>query len=198
MQRSPRPWPRFTWSSSSRIPAPTRAKRSPDARSRTRSAVQFRLGYAPAGRMAQQYLAPGPPMSDAEALGLCMRRREGEGQRSLRTSLDVPHHRLHGPVVASADVRPSRSTRQSRRARMYARRKSRIINSPESALYKRARCCSACTKRASTSAATGGRCCARAFDLVALHQAGFCNAVAPLGTAFTTRRRGFCGAFANA
>lgn len=160
------------------------------------TAAQFRLGYAPAGWDAlSKYLArKGHAMRDAEALGLCMRRREGEGHYDrFRHRLMFPITDLHGRVVAfSGRLLEPIDASDAMRAQ-----EPKYINSPESALYKKGALLFGLHQARVEIRRNGwALLCEGNFDLVALHQAGFGNAVAPLGTAFTDAQarllRRFC------
>jgi DNA primase len=149
------------------------------------TAAQFRLGYAPAGWDAlTSYLErKGLSLRDAEQLGLIARRKTGNGYYDrFRHRLMFPVTDLHGRVIAfsgrllaSAETRDSRPTEEPK-----------YVNSPESAIYKKgAGLFGLHHARVEIRRNGWAILCEGNFDLVALHQAGFRNAVAPLGTAFT-------------
>jgi DNA primase len=146
------------------------------------TAQQFRLGYAPAGWDAlTTYLAQKEhSLGDAETLGLIARRRTGTGYYDrFRHRLMFPVTDLHGRVIAfsgrllaSADTRPTEEPK--------------YVNSPESSIYKKGALLFGLHQARVEIRRNGWAIlCEGNFDLVALHQAGFRNAVAPLGTAFT-------------
>jgi DNA primase len=165
------------------------------------TADQFRLGYAPASwdALSKYLVRRGHSILDAEALGLCLRRREGEGHYDrFRHRLMFPITDLHGRVVAFSGrllepiTAPNASSANARPAE-----EPKYINSPESALYKKGALLFGLHQARVEIRRNGwALLCEGNFDLVALHQAGFCNAVAPLGTAFTDTQarllRRFC------
>ena len=165
--------------------------------------MQFRLGYAPAGWDAlSKYLArKGHSMSDAEALGLCMRRREGEGHYDrFRHRLMFPITDLHGRVVAfSGRLLEPIHAPESSRANVRPAEEPKYINSPESALYKKGALLFGLHQARVDIRRNGwALLCEGNFDLVALHQAGSATPWRRSELPLPTRRRGFCGAFANA
>jgi DNA primase len=146
------------------------------------TASQFRLGYAPASWDAlTNYLAQKEhSLRDAETLGLIARRRTGSGYYDrFRHRLMFPVTDLQGRVIAfsgrllaSADTRPTEEPK--------------YVNSPESPIYKKGALLFGLHHARVEIRRNGWAIlCEGNFDLVALHQAGFRNAVAPLGTAFT-------------
>ena len=146
------------------------------------TASQFRLGYAPLSWDAlTNYLTQKEhSLQDAETLGLIARRRTGSGYYDrFRHRLMFPVTDLQGRVIAfsgrllaSADTRPTEEPK--------------YVNSPESPIYKKGALLFGLHHARVEIRRNGWAIlCEGNFDLVALHQAGFRNAVAPLGTAFT-------------
>jgi DNA primase len=146
------------------------------------TAAHFRLGYAPAGWDAlTNYLTQKEhSLRDAEALGLIARRKSGNGYYDrFRHRLMFPVTDLSGRVIAfsgrllaSTDTRPTEEPK--------------YVNSPESPIYKKGALLFGLHHARVEIRRNGWAIlCEGNFDLVALHQAGFRNAVAPLGTAFT-------------
>jgi DNA primase len=147
----------------------------------------FRLGYAPAAwdALSSFLQRNGHSLPDAETLGLVVRRRDQQGYYDrFRHRLLFPITDLPGRVVAFsgrllAPIDPdARSTRPTE--------EPKYVNSPESPLYKKGELLFGLHQARVEIRRNGWAVlCEGNFDLVALHQAGFRNAVAPLGTAFT-------------
>jgi DNA primase len=140
------------------------------------------LGYAPAGWDAlTNYLAEKQhSLRDAEVLGLIARRKTGSGYYDrFRHRLMFPVTDMHGRVIAfSGRLLASADTRQTE--------EPKYVNSPESPIYKKGALLFGLHHARVEIRRNGWAIlCEGNFDLVALHQAGFRNAVAPLGTAFT-------------
>jgi DNA primase len=147
----------------------------------------FRLGYAPASwdALATFLQRKGHALPDAEALGLIVRRRDGSGYYDrFRHRILFPIADLHGRVVAfSGRVLPAIDAAD---ARPGANPEPKYVNSPESPLYKKGEVLFGLHQARVEVRRNGWAIlCEGNFDLIALHQAGFRNAVAPLGTAFT-------------
>jgi DNA primase len=147
----------------------------------------FRLGYAPASwdALATFLQRKGHRLEDAEALGLILRRRDGSGHYDrFRHRILFPIADLHGRIVAfSGRVLPAI---EGSEARPGAGPEPKYVNSPESALYKKGELLFGLHQARVEIRRNGWAIlCEGNFDLIALHQAGFRNAVAPLGTAFT-------------
>jgi DNA primase len=159
------------------------------------TAAQFRLGYAPPSwdALSTWLKQKGHALADAEALGLVVQRRDRSGYYDrFRHRLMFPIADLHGRVVAFSgrllpalaaehDPRNSSSGTTSPRAD-----EPKYINSPESPLYKKGELLFGLHQARVEIRRNGWAIlCEGNFDLVALHQAGLRQAVAPLGTAFT-------------
>ena len=156
--------------------------------------AQFRLGYAPAAwdALGSHLMRGNHAMKDAEVLGLVVRRRDRPGYYDrFRHRLMFPITDLHGHVVAfsgrllDSPADPAgRVGSQDRPGR--ASEEPKYVNSPEGPLYKKGELLFGLHQARVEVRRNGwALLCEGNFDLVALHQAGFRNAVAPLGTAFT-------------
>jgi len=149
------------------------------------SARKFRLGYAPHGwdSLARFLESTGASPADAEAVGLIVPRRSGRGHYDrFRHRLMFPIADVHGKVVAfsgrALSAAPSMEDQKEPPAK--------YINSPESELYHKGEVLYGLHEgRVEIRREDATVLCEGNFDLVALHQAGFQNAVAPMGTAFT-------------
>ncbi|HEX4353015.1 MAG TPA: DNA primase [Polyangiales bacterium] len=146
---------------------------------------QFRLGYAPSGwdALTTFLQRKGHALADAEALGLVLRRRDQSGYYDrFRHRLLFPISDLHGRVIAfSGRALPAIDPNDARAAQ-----EPKYVNSPESPLYKKGELLFGLHQGRVEIRRNGwAMLCEGNFDLIALHQAGFRNAVAPLGTAFT-------------
>lgn len=152
---------------------------------RDETARAFRLGYAPAGWdglvgfLRQQGWSP----SDVEAVGLIVPRRGGSGfYDRFRHRLMFPITDHQGRIVAFSGraLDPPPGERPS------AEPAAKYINSPEGPLYSKGKVLFGLYEgRVSIRREGWVILCEGNFDLLALHQAGFANAVAPMGTALT-------------
>ncbi|MCA9578841.1 MAG: DNA primase [Myxococcales bacterium] len=151
----------------------------------TATATHFRLGYAPHGRsgLADHLHKRGHDMRAVEALGLVGRRRSGDGYYDrFRHRLMFPITNVHGRVIAFS----GRELPPPPGAEPDDRPGAKYINSPEGPLYTKGEVLYGLFEgRVETRRKGWIIICEGNFDLVALHQAGFENAVAPMGTAFT-------------
>ena len=149
------------------------------------SARKFRLGYAPHGwdSLARFLERAGASPADAEAVGLIVARRSGRGHYDrFRHRLMFPIADLHGKVVAFSGraLSPAPSTEEHKEP------PAKYLNSPENQLYHKGEVLYGLHEgRVEIRRQDASVLCEGNFDLVALHQAGFQNAVAPMGTAFT-------------
>lgn len=148
------------------------------------SAAHFRLGYAPSGwsGLAEYLQHRGHQAQAAEALGLIGKRR-GEGYYDrFRHRLMFPITDVHGRVIAFSGRElppPPDAPKDDRPSAKY-------INSPEGPLYTKGEVLYGLFEgRVETRRQGWLIICEGNFDLVALHQSGFANSVAPMGTAFT-------------
>lgn len=152
------------------------------------TAEAFRLGYAPHGWDALSVWLgqQGHSMKDAEELGLVVPRKSGGGYYDrFRHRLLFPVSDHNGRIVAFSgrilDAPPDEplSDRNTEPAAKY-------VNSPENPLFRKSEVLFGLHEgRVDIRQKGWVVVCEGNFDLVALHQAGFQNAVAPLGTAFT-------------
>lgn len=139
----------------------------------------FRLGYAPDSwdSLAKHLESKGVRTRDAVEVGLISQRRSGTGHYDFfRDRLMFPVTDLKGWVVAFSGLRMKPPEEEPRK----------YINSTDSPLFHKGR---------NLYGLYEGRIAARRekrlllcegnFDLLAIHQAGFPNVVAALGTAFT-------------
>ncbi len=145
----------------------------------------FRLGYAPHGwdSLVRFLERAGSSPADAEAVGLIVSRRSGRGHYDrFRHRLMFPIADVHGQVVAfsgrALEPAPSMEAQKEPPAK--------YLNSPENPLYRKGEVLYGLHEgRVEIRREDSTILCEGNFDLVALHQAGFANAVAPMGTAFT-------------
>jgi DNA primase len=149
------------------------------------SARHFRLGYAPHGwdSLAGFLERVGASPGDAEAAGLIVPRRSSRGHYDrFRHRLMFPIADVHGKVVAFSGraLSPAPSMEQQKEP------PAKYLNSPESPLYHKGEVLYGLHEgRVEIRREDATVLCEGNFDLVSLHQAGFTNAVAPMGTAFT-------------
>ena len=149
------------------------------------SARKFRLGYAPHGwdSLARFLEHTGASPADAEAVGLIVARRSGRGHYDrFRHRLMFPIADVHGKVVAFSGraLAPAPSMEEQKEP------PAKYLNSPENQLYHKGEVLYGLHEgRVEIRREDATVLCEGNFDLVALHQAGFQNAVAPMGTAFT-------------
>jgi DNA primase len=149
------------------------------------SARKFRLGYAPHGwdSLSRFLERAGASPADAEAVGLIVARRSGRGHYDrFRHRLMFPITDVHGRVVAfsgrALSAAPSMEVQKEPPAK--------YLNSPENPLYHKGEILYGLHEgRVEIRREDAAVLCEGNFDLVALHQAGFQNALAPMGTAFT-------------
>lgn len=151
-------------------------------------AEKFRLGYAPDGwsGLVDHLRASGHTIDDAVELGLVVRNDRGREFDRFRHRLMFPISDAHGQVVAfSGRILPDPPGAQPRSGDPPAK----YINSPETPLYKKGEILYGLFEgRVALRREGRAILCEGNFDLVALHQAGFGTAVAPMGTAFTAEQ----------
>jgi DNA primase len=145
----------------------------------------FRLGYAPHGwdSLVRFLERDGISPADAEEVGLIVARRSGRGHYDrFRHRLMFPIADVHGRVVAfSGRALPPAPSMEDQKEPP-----AKYLNSPESPLYHKGDVLYGLHEgRVEIRREAAAVLCEGNFDLVALHQAGFQNAVAPMGTAFT-------------
>ncbi|HEX6240098.1 MAG TPA: DNA primase, partial [Polyangiales bacterium] len=148
-------------------------------------AQRFRLGYAPmswdglARYLTQKRVDP----RDAVDVGLIAPRRQGPGHYDrFRHRLMFPVSDQHGRLLAFS----GRALNLPEGTPAEAAPPAKYINSPEGPLYKKGHVLYGLEQaRIAMRKKNQVVLCEGNFDLIALHQAGFDNALAPLGTAFT-------------
>ncbi len=153
---------------------------------REETAAAFRLGYAPAGweSLVGFLRERGYSPVEAEEAGLIVPRRGGAGHYDrFRHRLMFPITDTRGRVVAfSGRALPP----PPGEARRHGDPPAKYVNSPEHPLYRKGEVLYGLHEgRVALRRLGWAVLCEGNFDLVALHQAGIQNAVAPLGTAFT-------------
>jgi DNA primase len=151
------------------------------------TAARFRLGYAPHAwdALAQHFARKKLDLAVAEALGLVGRRKSGQGHYDrFRGRLMFPVRDLGGRVVAfSGRLLPDPSAPPDARGKGD---EPKYMNSPEGPLYHKGSVLYGLHEaRVELRRHGWALLCEGNFDLLALHQSGFGNAVAPMGTAFT-------------
>jgi DNA primase len=140
---------------------------------------RFRLGWAPDDRQALRR-ALNPEFSDPLLIETGLRRRPAEGEPSdyFRDRLMFPISDRAGRVIAFG-------------GRVLGDGQPKYLNSPDSALFEKGRvlygwsAARAAVIRDREADGPGAIVTEGYMDVIALHQAGFATAVAPLGTALT-------------
>ncbi|MGD8858970.1 MAG: DNA primase [Myxococcales bacterium] len=158
-------------------------------------AERFRLGYAPHAWDALLTHLRRKRISEQEAeeVGLLGRKRDGSGYYDrFRGRLMFPVRELSGAVIAfSGRILPPPDGELKGDEPKY-------VNSPEGPLYHKGTGLYGVHEARVDIRRTGWAVlCEGNFDLLALHQAGFGNAVAPLGTAFTSAQAKLLRRFAE-
>ncbi len=166
---------------------------------RAETAEEFRLGYAPHGWDALvKFLADkGHEAADAEALGLIAPRKNGNGHYDrFRHRLLFPITDLAGRIVAFSGRILDPPPDEPLESRM--EHGAKYVNSPEGPLYKKGEILFGLYEGRVAARREGWiLVCEGNFDLLALHQAGFKNAVAPMGTALTEEHAKLIRRFAD-
>jgi DNA primase len=148
-------------------------------------AKRFRLGYAPLSWDGlSSYLAEKRvDMRDAVDVGLVAPRRQGPGHYDrFRHRLMFPVSDQHGRLLAFS----GRALALPEGVPPESAPPAKYINSPEGPLYKKGHVLFGLDQaRVAMRKKNQVVLCEGNFDLIGLHQAGFDNALAPLGTAFT-------------
>jgi DNA primase len=145
----------------------------------------FHLGYAPAAwdELARHLLSKHVDMNEAVELGLVAERKNGQGYYDrFRHRLMFPVADQHGRIVAFSGraLTPPEGSPTDRDP------PAKYINSPEGPLYKKGSALfGLATAKVAMRKHNQVLLCEGNFDLVAIHQAGFPQVLAPLGTAFT-------------
>ncbi len=150
------------------------------------TAKAFRLGYAPHGwdSLARWLREHDWSAEDAEEVGLIVRRRSGDGYYDrFRHRLLFPVSDSQGRIVAFSGRMLDPPPDEPLSDRMEG---AKYVNSPEGPLYKKGEVLFG-LHEGRVAVRREGWCvlCEGNFDLVALHQAGFENSAAPMGTALT-------------
>ena len=163
------------------------------------TAERFRLGYAPHAwdALAQHLAGKGFSAADAETVGLLARRKSGTGHYDrFRGRLMFPVRELGGQVLAfSGRLLPPPEGAPPPNS---DNPEPKYVNSPESPLYHKGDVLYGLHEARVEVRRNGwALLCEGNFDLLALHQAGFGNALAPLGTAFTAAQAKLIARFAQ-
>ncbi|MAQ18123.1 MAG: DNA primase [Sandaracinus sp.] len=149
------------------------------------TAERFRLGYAPDAwdRLVDLFRQKQRSPRDAEAAGLVVPRRTRDGYYDrFRHRLMFPVSDSQGRIVAFSGraLPPAPGSGDEQEA------PAKYINSPEGPLYTKGKLLYGLWEgRVSIRRQGWALLCEGNFDVVCLHQHGFDNAVAPLGTALT-------------
>jgi DNA primase len=148
-------------------------------------AQRFRLGYAPLSwdGLSSYLTQKRVDMRDAVDVGLVAPRRQGPGHYDrFRHRLMFPVSDQHGRLLAFS----GRALALPEGAPPEPTPPAKYINSPEGPLYKKGHVLFGLDQaRIAMRKKNQVVLCEGNFDLIGLHQAGFDNALAPLGTAFT-------------
>ncbi len=160
-------------------------------------AKKFRLGYAPRAwdALAQHFEKRGVSLRDAAEVGLIAQRRQGPGYYDrFRHRLMFPVADAHGRVIAFS----GRALDLPEGEPIEDPPPAKYMNSPEGPLYKKGQVLFGLHEaRVSVRKVGQALLCEGNFDLVAIHQAGFENVLAPLGTAFTLEQAKLIRRFAE-
>jgi DNA primase len=138
--------------------------------------TRFRLGYAPDSAEALKRAAAAKNVTEAQLLETGLLKRPDDGRPPFaffRDRITFPIADRRGQVIAFG-------------ARALGDAQPKYLNSPDTPLFDKGRTLYALSL-ARTPAADKGEIvvCEGYMDVIALHQAGFAHAVAPLGTALT-------------
>lgn len=148
-------------------------------------AATYRLGYAPAGwdGLANFLGQKGYSPAECEEVGLLVPRRSGDGHYDrFRHRLMFPIATADGHIVAFS----GRALPTPPGEKEPEEPPAKYVNSPEGPLYKKGELLFGLNEaRVDLRREGEAILCEGNFDVVAIHQAGFKNVVAPLGTAFT-------------
>lgn len=149
------------------------------------SARTFHLGYAPFGweALAKHFASKRVNLDEAAEVGLIAQRKQGEGYYDrFRHRLMFPVADQHGRIIAFS----GRALATPEGAPAERDPPAKYINSPEGPLYKKGSALfGLSTARVAMRKHNQVLLCEGNFDLVAIHQAGFEQVLAPLGTSFT-------------
>lgn len=148
-------------------------------------AATYRLGYAPHGwdGLATFLAQKGYSPAECEEVGLVVPRRSGDGHYDrFRHRLMFPIATHDGHIVAFS----GRALPTPPGEREPDEAPAKYVNSPEGPLYKKGELLFGLNEaRVELRREGEALLCEGNFDVVAVHQAGLKNVVAPLGTAFT-------------
>jgi len=138
-------------------------------------AKRFRLGYAPQGQgLCDHLTAKGFSLKDCQALGLIAKNRDGNGFHDYfydRVMFPVMNKR--GRVIAFS-------------GRMLHQGEPKYLNSPETDLFHKGELLYGLPQALETVRKQNEALIVEGnMDVISLHEAGFTQAMAPLGTAFT-------------
>lgn len=138
-------------------------------------ARQFRLGYAPGGSaLLAHFTEKGLPIQKAIALGLIAENSEYHSRR------DYFYDRIMFPILNR------RKQVIAFGGRLMEKGEPKYLNSPETSLFHKGEQLYAFPNAIDTIRKKNQAILVEGYmDVIALHSAGFTNAVAPLGTAFT-------------
>jgi DNA primase len=168
---------------------------------------RFHLGYAPLGwdALARHLTQKRIDLRDAVEVGLIAPRRQGGGYYDrFRHRLMFPVADQHGRILAfsgRALALPAEHASGAGGLAGHAEDQAppaKYINSPEGPLYKKGQVLFGLDNaRVAIRKHNQAILCEGNFDLIALHQAGFEQTLAPLGTAFTLEQARLIRRFAE-
>jgi DNA primase len=170
------------------------------------TAARFRIGYAPHAwdALSSHLAGKQHALADAQSVGLVVPRRDGSGHYDrFRGRLMFPIRELSGQVLAfsgrilalSDETAAPSSSASDPGSRP---EEPKYVNSPEGPLYNKGSVLYGLHEaRVEVRRHGWALLCEGNFDLLALHQAGFGNALAPMGTAFTAAQAKLLGRFAQ-
>lgn len=136
----------------------------------------FGLGWSPGGRegLIQHLLGRGFELGVLEAAGLAIRIEGGAALDRFRGRIQFPIRDLGGRIVGFG-------------GRMLEQGEPKYLNSPETALFRKGTLLYGYDRAREALRRSGRAILVEGYlDLIALHQAGFEEALAPLGTALTS------------
>lgn len=138
-------------------------------------AKQFRLGYAPAGsKLVELFKSLNISFPQAQELGLIAKNQNREGFH------DYFYDRVMFPIL------DKRKRVIGFGGRLMRKGEPKYLNSPDTALFHKGEQLYALPNALETIRKSNSAIIVEGYmDVIALHSAGFTNAVAPLGTAFT-------------
>jgi DNA primase len=170
------------------------------------TAARFRIGYAPHAwdTLSSHLVRKQHALADAESVGLVVPRRDASGHYDrFRGRLMFPIRELSGQVLAFSGRILASPDEPETPASTASGQDSRppepkYVNSPEGPLYSKGSVLYGLHEaRVEVRRHGWALLCEGNFDLLALHQAGLGNALAPMGTAFTVAQAKLLGRFAQ-